>query len=363
MAIVNIVGGLTIPPIPSANASPSGTLTNILFLSNATDQVAFVFRVPRTGTLDKFEYLTGSVSGSQNAKLSFQTVDPATGLPDTVVDQYRVLAVTASAWQTPGLMTSDGTDGGAKRSVTRGEWLACVVGFDTFPGGTGFNVKGQVLALTTNNLAGSAYLAYNSGGTWAKNSTAGVPVLALKYDDGVYEHIQPNVYPMSDGTATSFASNSTPDERGLIFQVPYACEVDACWVRLTASANCDIVLYDSASSVLQTIAVDSDMRPTAAADDVGCWYRFPTVQALSASTTYRLVVKPTTTTAVVIQVATVAVAGHLNAWEGGTGWHYTTRTDAGSWTDTTTQRPYMGLNLSGIDVASGSGGEVSHVFA
>ena len=48
--------------------------------------------------------------------------------------------------------------------------------------------------------------------------------------------------------------------------------------------------------------------------------------------------------------------------DGGPNFHYTSRTDAGAWTDVTTQRPWMGLELLQIDASSGgNGGEVSFV--
>lgn len=361
MAIVTIPGGLLFPPIPCFNG-----IQALMFLGSGgigTHRASFIFRVPKTGTLDKFEYMGGGSVGSCDAKLSFQDVDVTTGDPDGSIDQYRVIAPVSSSvgWVVPGLMTDNGTDGGNKRSVTRGDWLACVIQFDTFPGGVGFTVDAQTLNANAQNLSGSAYCSLYDGSNWSKTGVGAVPIIALKYDDGNYYHIHPNVYPMSVQTAQTYNTGSSPDEYAMRFQVPFACEVDGCWFRgILGSGGADLVLYDSGSSVLQTISLDKDIVESNSRD-TGHWHRFPTVQALSANTTYRLALKPTSGSNTQLQIVTVNAAGHLRAWEGGTECYLSERTDAGAWTDTTTKRPYMGLTLTGVDTSSG-GGEHSYVF-
>jgi hypothetical protein len=75
-----------------------------------------------------------------------------------------------------------------------------------------------------------------------------------------------------------------------------------------------------------------------------------------AAGTYRLIFKPTTTSHVTLYHYDVPSNAHFAAAEVGIGWYYTQRTDGGSWTDTDTKRPLMGLLFDGVDVSGGGGG-------
>jgi hypothetical protein len=161
------------------------------------------------------------------------------------------------------------------------------------------------------------------------------------------------LYPISAfNSITSFASNTTPDERGLRFQVPFACEMDLAWVGIDVDANCDIKLYDASDVVLKTWNLDSDRRFATN------WYigYLPTDPiALAANVTYRLTALPTTTTNVAFRDFDVSTNAHLGGIEGGIEMYHTQRTDAGAWTDTTTKRPWMGIRISGVDTGSVAG--------
>ena len=75
---------------------------------------------------------------------------------------------------------------------------------------------------------------------------------------------------------------------------------------------------------------------------------------MSADTTYRLAVKPTTATNVSLYSFSVNAAAIMAAFVGGTQWYQSTRTDAGAWTDSTTNCPFIGLHLSQLDDGAGA---------
>lgn len=326
-----------------------------LTINASGDRVAFIVQVPKSGTLDQFEFRVGTVTNNPDngVKFSFQDIDVTTGLPDAVVDQFanHVAALSSNTWITPdNVMTDTGAGGGVKRTVTKGDMLACVIDFVTFVASDSFNVQTQASSgtLATNPF----YIGDASTGTYAKAS--GIPNLVLKYSDGTYAEFPYPVLPASAINARAFSSSSTPDERALRFQVPVSCRVSGFWVYGQFGANCDMVLYDSdGTTVLGTSTIDSDIRGiNNSRTSMGF---FSSSVTLAANTTYRLSVKPATTTTITVYDFDVDSAGLMAAAQGGAQLYGSTRTDAGAWTDTTTQRPICGVLIDGFDVSGGGG--------
>ena len=94
MAYVLTPGGVWVPPWHVYGSG--GTLGFSTYQINAaTEYVAAIIIVPKTGTLDKFEFRTGSsipTFPANGLRCSFQDVDLSTGLPDGTADQFRVIA-------------------------------------------------------------------------------------------------------------------------------------------------------------------------------------------------------------------------------------------------------------------------------
>lgn len=322
------------------------------------EKVAFIFQVPKTGTLGKFGFLLDTVTTGDTLKVSFQDVDVTSGEPDGVADQYRTVVVADGddqAWKLTGLVTSDGTDGGTKRSVTRGDWLAVVIEYNSYVAGNMQIRAGSASANDTFNNQQHPLLYIAS---WTKQNS--LPVLALLYDDDSLAFME-NVVPASLLSVTSSLSTfSTPDEVGLYFSNPIPCEVNGAWVAADIDADAQLLLYDSdGSSVLATGTFDTNIRRGGGVGNALA--RFSSEVTLAKDTNYRLILKPTTTTSVSIRYWEVDVASYFGQAVGGTAWHWTSRTDAGSWTEITTRRPYMGLSVSALDdgVGGAGGGLVS----
>lgn len=348
MTMVTVPGGpLILPEFYSLHTAP--LVTSFWGATASGHRVAAIVRVPKTGTLDTFEWMCHSYTATNTVRSSFQDVDLATGNPDGVVDQYRTGTPTSATWVAPGLITADGTDGGGKRSVTRGDLLACVVDFSAYTSGS-VNVR----VAQSNSIDQHVWVPTYNGTTWTKNGGY-TPLLALKYDDGTYAVLQDQVWPLTAITTTALNTGTTPDEAGLRFQVPFDCVVEGVNVYMEADGDCTIVLYDAADAVLATVSFDKDVRHTTAAAAI---YPLPLSAAvtLTRDTTYRLVVKPTSATTCNIYDATVASVALMAAIPGGAAWHWTQRTDAGAWTDTTTRRPLaMGLRIGQVDDGDGAG--------
>lgn len=316
------------------------------------NRVAFMLQVPKSGTLDTFEWRTGTVSNNPDNGLrcSFQDVNTANGLPDGTPDQYRDITGTFSAntWQTPGLITSDGTDLGTKRTVTKGDWIACVIDFVSF-------VAGDNITVSILNERPTPYSKYamNNGSIIATVT----PVLALKYSDGTYAAFENQVYPISLLNTYAFHTASTPDERAAKFVAPFDCRVTGAMAFLAQNTDCDLVLYSSGGSTLASGTVSRFLRGSTTTAVTPVTTTFNSTVNLNAGDTYYLSVTPTATPSTVTMATfTVPSTDHRAAMPSGSNWFLSTRTDGGSWSDTTTEWPLLGLMIDGLDDGAGGGG-------
>lgn len=343
----------------SAGGAPS--IASFGAINASGDRVAWVIRAPKAGTLHSFEFAIQTVGNNPDngLRLSFQDVSTTTGFPDTSVDQYRDFTGTAgtisAGWVTPtGPLTSDGTDNGTKRTVVAGELIACVVDFVNFAASDSVTIRS---GFQTSGQGGNSYVVDGSGGSYVAKGTNTLPIIALKYADDTYGVSQS--FGVATGiTSEAFASNSTPDEKGLKFQVSASLVTNGAWFFGSADQDFQLVLYNSAGTAIGTATVDKDQMYNGTAQMYHLLHFAEGPITLEQGMDYRIVLKPTTTTATtnlysmdipsgLAVTHPMGVAGTLTR---------THRTDAGSWTDTATNLPIMGLLLSGIFTSSGGGG-------
>jgi hypothetical protein len=346
MALTSLGGGMFMPK--PENFATNNT-NNLLDASG--EKLGAVFRAPKTGTLAKVRFRTATVTTGDTMKVSFQDVDMATGNPDETADQYRTVSVASSddnAWISTGLITTDGTDGGGKRSVTRGDLLAIVIEYDSYVSGN-MNIVNSLPPLDYGN---GCYTTLKTGGTWAK-TTGTQGCFELEYDDGTLAYSD-TLMPGFNEAAT-LASNTTPDEVALYFRFPVGVTVGGAFVFIDLDAAADVVLYDTdGTTALATVSLDSDVRAGTTVN--GTMVVFPSEIDLAANSWYFLSVKPTTTTAVGYRRMTVRATASMDMFDLGQNAILATRTDAGIWGTTTTIRPRMSLLVTKVHDGSGGGG-------
>lgn len=353
-------GPTQIPQIPLTTSS--APVFSGITIDATGEKAAFIFRVPKPGTLDLVEFPLGAISNSQSIRVSFQDIDPATGFPDETQDQFRdIAAPAASAWNIPGLMTSTGADGGVKRTVTAGDWLAVVIEFTSTIG----NVIANYGPSLSSQLHTLPYCAQKvaAGPAWAMLS--GAPMFALKYNDGTYDWIGGDALPVKTFTAHTYNNGTAgADEHALMFQFPFGVTAKGFWARIDLDGDVDIVLYDD-TTVLQTASLDKEGRVTTTP---GILYGFfPAPQVLLANTDYILSVKPTSATSIIAYSFDVNAVANLQAAPCGSNFRYASRIDAGAWTELTTRRMFVGLLVSAVDIpaggaAGGMGGNFNRGF-
>lgn len=336
-----LVGGLT---WPEYGGPETGTGSNYAMTATG-HKVAYLCVMPKAGTLDKVHFLLGNtVTTGDTVRVSFQSNDPATGLPDGTQDQYRDVTVAdgddGTIWKSTGLVTSDGTDGGVKRTVTQGELVWIVLEFPSYVAGS-FNI---FYAAAPASPFGGAYVARYDGSSWTK--AQGIGICDLEYNDATLA-ATPTLAAGYFGSNAP-ASNTTPDEYANKFVMAFDCDVSGAYIYLDCDGDCDVILYSSADAVLASASFDSDTRQgTGALHRV--FVQFDTTVSLTAGTAYRLAIKPTTTTAVTIARARgLRGASSMARLPGGSDIVMSTRTDAGAWTDSTTERLFASLVITAV---------------
>lgn len=312
-------------------------LLNGLTLDAAAEKWGFVFAIPRSGSITKILFRTGTVTVADTLRVALRTVD-ASGDPTTTA--YGGMA--AGTQSSPASNTQYTVTLATPATAVRGDIAAIVIDFNSFVAG---NL--QIAHASSGNAPHIPSFPYVDHFTaaWSKQ-TIFAPV-AIEYSDGTYIEVG-NASPWSAAsTTTSFNSGSTPDERALKFSVPFECKMVGVWgfIAAAAAGNFDIVLYEGTTAVA-SFSHDGDHRAATTAN----YFERPlaTPYTIKRNTTYYLAVKPTSANNASLVERAVGANAHLDAFSGGKNWVLSTRTDGGAWSDTNTTRPMIGLLVGGF---------------
>lgn len=307
-----------------------------LVIDAAGETVGFIVRAPKAGTISKIAYRVVGVTTPGNADVRLETVDLATGDPSGTLWAANTNATQAIS--TANIAYTTTLTAGAV--VAQGNLLAVSI----------VNATGNYqIAAVTNTMRGDGGFPYADHYTGAWTKQIFQPVVACEYNDGSYAPMLGTLPPGINNTVT-YNTGTTPDEGGMLFTAPVGFRVCGWYAAADFDGDCEIVLYDSNNNVLATCALDKDVRSnTAAGTLVG---RFSSQITLTAGASYRLIIKPTTATSLTFYFLDVASAALMDCFSAGSSWLYTSRTDAGAWSETTTRFLPMGLMCDGIDAGT-----------
>ena len=335
MALTTL-GYSLVPDLWSSNAQTS------MAIDASAEKVAFIWRAAKTGSISAVEFRLGAVTLGDTLLVSLQDVDGTTGDPDGSADQSVTVVVADSddnTWKRAVF--------GASRSVTRGDWVACVIAFNAYVAGN--------LNIIRDSATPQLSISYADlfTASWAKVTT-GQPVLVVEYSDTSYA-VTPGLLPgVSQNVA--FASNTgTADEYALRFQFPFPVRAvgGAFYAALGATADIEMILY-SGTSVLATGVWDATNQSGVTIGPRAVW--FPATVELAANTPYYLSIRPTTTNAFTLRYTEVQSNAHLAQMPGGVECYMGRRLDQGAWlADITTQRPAISLLVDQFDNGAGGG--------
>jgi hypothetical protein len=337
-AVKMLWGPATIGPVQT----PISALT-AASLNDADNAAGWIFNVPKDGTIADVGVLVVTENGTSPAyNAGIVTLDTS-GRPTT--SAYGGSAVTPATWTTAGfkwVTLSTPATGAA------GDFAAVHI-YPTGTAPTGVNFITVPSAGCTQGIGVNV----NFTASWAAVGT-GSAGFAIRYNDG-------SVYGLALSSSTVHLivrSNTTPDEVGNLFTVPTSmvctgARMFHATAGLGASATTDIVLYDASGGVLASATVsDRDYIKDVSLIDVS-W----DAVNLTPGVNYRLIIKPTTSVNGDIYATkwTFDSAAALAAVPEGARWQYTSRTDAGAWTDDNVSVCPMGLWISDITFIAGSG--------
>lgn len=302
-------------------------------LSAADRRVAFIARPPKLGSIRDVIFNLRDVITPDPILVSLQGVDPATGLPNGVVDQSGTVpeAECKTGWVTA-TMSADHV----VEDITKP--LAVVIELSPY-------VDGNIVVYVNSSLlVGNAYCAYYNGAAWTKLIEG--PIVFFRYSDGTYGKSLDLPHGLHGWSTMS--SGSTPNERGAVFQVPTSVRtVGAEWRGSDANGDVVATLYSESDQVLAQAALPGALLTGQVAMRAHrvTWDSPVTLQA---NTTYRLTIRPTTTTPVRYHYSLVPSKEALEQLPGGRLWYGTVRTFGGAWRDDPTIRHNLGLILDGV---------------
>jgi len=310
----------------------------------SSGKIGFVFQAPKTGTIDRILWQSGTASGSPTVDVRLETV--GTGSPSGTLFGTNTNIVTGTV--TSNTAYESTLTAGA--SVTQGDFLALVWAYAS---GTSI----QIALASSNPSAGGAM---GSQLNLPQISTAGTYSLisgrlayaAIRYSDGAYLPIA------SGGVAYGVGSTTSPytsGEKGIRFRLPFTARVSGCWNTFDPDVDYTINLYADATApggtaiLSQAIATNRFIQKTA----VGSVFSFASKTTLTANTWYRLVASSSGSPGIRYLVNTIPSASYSAAVATD---HYQTESSGGSWSNTETILPQMGVIIDGLDDGAGGGG-------
>lgn len=374
MTLAVVQRGLVYPDFYGAPISlTAGTL------DAATEKFAMIGRIyidgrpgsAKTLSTGTIQWRTSGVTfanGGTTIEIGIQDVASGAGpiaQPDGTFDVLTTLTgggggITANAWQTTTM--NSGT-----KNITHGDLIA-VVWDMTARGGA------DSVTVNTNNpgwqsLGGAIGLPNTNAfvsSAWQTTQTLGAgrtPNVIIAFDDGTLGWID-NSFPFSASGTESFTATSSPDERGMMFQVPWDCKVDALWalVGITdADSDFTLKLYStptSSLSQLASVAVEARNLSIVSGQQM-VTVPLATEVSLDAGVNYGVSVLATGSTNTRLSAFTLGDTAHRVIYTGGTTLSKITREDStGDFAaeGTAVTIYYMGTRISQIDDGAGSGG-------
>lgn len=329
--------------------------TNTYVMDASGEKAVLVFRVPKTGNIDRLAAVIAAVGNAPDNGLRFslQNVQATDGQPDGTVDENATVASgsVATGWLESGALS-------AARAVTRNDLLAAVIDFPTFVAGDSVTVQAMLFGT---NIVNFPYGIANTS-----KQAINYPQIFLRYDDAIWMSVHPVLAPFTSVTTFSMNTGTTPDEAGVAFTPQFDCKLREAFIQtsIAAAADFDIVLYDSGNNVLSTETYDGDVTGTTSGRHTHVY--FDTDVELAAGSLYRLVVKAAAAAANVTLTYGVVPSQMFDTTIGGTDYYATARTNAGSWTNYNNgtdgyRKPGILLGFSHLDDGAGGGGATMFV--
>jgi hypothetical protein len=317
--------------------------------------VSFIFSAKEDMTISHIGFRAGTVANSPTVEVRVETVDTSTGLPTGTLWATNTNATSATITSNSNPLTALT----ASASITKGQ-VACI---KLVWGGVATSTVIIQHAVGLGLLAVPPSLPYAVLNTGTPTRTAlgsNIYSIALGSSSTTFYNV-PGLIPFSAISNSTF-NNTNAAKRGLRFTPPMKCRVIGLrWFGSNQTGDYNIAIYDdttgSAVEVGSSSTAFSGQHNVNSSSAVMSAY-FDNAVTLTAGTTYRAAVEPSSATNVNISTFTLVSANYRGASPSGTTAHYTTFV-TGGWTDTATdQVPLMDVLIDQFDDGAGTGGVV-----
>lgn len=343
------------PSIPMSSSAAATFSTSLQ--DAATDDAGAGFRAREAATITHVGFRQGVLTGTPGTiRVGMQTVSATTGVPTGTWLASGSGYADYNSWSG----TNDGKFVwialGSSVTVARGDVFAVFCdpqAVGTWDGSNNVTITTSMGSVTPTWR--SPYVIVNS-----TKPAANAPPFAMRSSTKTYG------MPWETSTTVNNNNGSTPDEWGHYFRVPTGVcstyNVVGVLMPFGSVGDFDLVLYDTdGTTVLQSVSIDKDQGAFGTVHLHYLYFDETTLSALNAGSYYRCVIKPTSATNVSTYAIDVPAAGDLSAWMASeSDCYWTERTDAGSWSETTTRILQMRLLISDVTAPSSGGGLIVH---
>lgn len=244
------------------------------------------------------------------------------------------------------------------KDVSQGELVAIVFDMTARAGSDSFGFSGLTgFGYTTTRPGNAQYI----GSAWTYfGGTAHLANVLLESDDGTFGLLRGATYISGTGV-NAFQASSTPDEYGLVFQVPFRCKIDSVTFsggpNGSAAADCEVCIYSTPSSTPVELANYTLLGEHGSGyiDDRPTTIQLTEELELQPKTDYCVSIKATGTANFDVGYVKLANAAHRPVL-GLANCRLGTRSNAtGAFSETTTTIPLIAVGISALDDGNGAG--------
>jgi hypothetical protein len=326
-------------------------------LDASTEHAVFIFSTVGTKSIAKVQIYVPAIAGTPPAyDLRLETVTAAAGSAGPTPSGSLAAANTSGTFTPSAIGFYEVTLTAAYTPAAAHELLAVVINSASATGGNHAQISTSRLGYHPQGQHVFPFTTVDTSGAYA--SSASEPNMLITHGDNTYF---PNSFLTGNNTFDSPSSATTPDEVGIVFSpnVSFTCFGLAAHNRLTALAtDFDYILYDGSNNVLESISLEGD-KHTNSTGNQGFSFVGNFERELVSGSTYRIICKPTTANASRLQYAvfpsTAARKHYLGLSDPSMTLlfgdiQYTSRTDAGSWTDDPLRICHIGPLIKSLNI-------------
>jgi hypothetical protein len=373
MSLVSVASGLIFPNM----FRPTG-VSGSMAMAAASTRVAFIGRCYIDGrpggtkTLSaagggSITFAAGSgvvfASGSTSMDLGIQGVATGSGpaaQPDGSFVVKRTLVGGTDTINSTARNTFAMTGGSGTTSIAHGDLIAVV--FD-------MTARGGSDSVALKSYNDGSFPGFVSGGlptvTLFSAAAWGAAIrfggVLITFDDGTLAILDQTAPAILESTE-AFATGTNPNERGMIFQVPWDCKVDALlYQSIAAGATSDgtLTLYSDPLGTPTSMAAVTILAEQHTTNSGNAWRceLLSSELSLSKNTDYCLAFLATGAGNTTLYIHTLGSAAHRTFYTNGTNLRKGTRNgSSGAFSATTTTLYGMAVRISQLNDSAGGGG-------